>query len=99
MNEALQKIMEFIKSANNLSEEDKSFLLQLAKSLNDELEVTAFKLQRTEKVKKTTSILLEETIEELEQKRKAVEEQASALIMKNRELEIDGSLEREVGLI
>jgi CCR4-NOT transcriptional regulation complex NOT5 subunit len=51
------------------------------------LEITAFKLDRTEKVKKTTAILLEETIEELEQKRKAVEAQ-------NRELEIESCLER-----
>ncbi len=44
-------------------------------------------MERTEKVKRTTAILLEETIEELEQKRKAVEAQ-------NRELEIESSLER-----
>src|SRR4030095_9164045 len=49
--------------------------------------ITDFKLDRTEKVKKTTAILLEETIEELEQKRKAVEAQ-------NRELEIESALER-----
>ena len=51
------------------------------------MEITAFKLDRTEKVKRTTAILLEETIEELEQKRKAVEAQ-------NHELEIEASLER-----
>ena len=38
-----------------------------------------FKLDRTEKVKRTTAILLEETIEELEQKRKAIEETNAAL--------------------
>ena len=54
---------------------------------NKELEITSFKLERTEKVKKTTAILLEETIEELEQKRKAVEVQ-------NRELEIEKALEK-----
>jgi len=43
------------------------------------LEITAFKLERTEKVKRTTSILLEETIEELEQKRKVVEDSHDAL--------------------
>ena len=46
-----------------------------------------FKLDRTEKVKRTTAILLEETIEELELKRKAVEAQ-------NRELEIEAALEK-----
>ncbi|MDQ3843223.1 MAG: hypothetical protein M3342_04310 [Bacteroidota bacterium] len=51
------------------------------------MEILAFKLDRTEKVKRTTAILLEETIEELEQKRKAVEAQ-------NRELEMEAALER-----
>jgi signal transduction histidine kinase len=41
--------------------------------------VTEFKLDRTEKVKRTTAILLEETIQELELKRKAVEETNKAL--------------------
>ena len=44
---------------------------------------TAFKLDRTEKVKRTTGILLEETIEELEQKRKAVEAQAKVIQTEN----------------
>ena len=43
------------------------------------MEIVKFKLDRTEKVKRTTAILLEETIEELEQKRKAVEETNAAL--------------------
>ena len=62
-------------------------LLKTVKDADKELEITAFKLDRTEKVKRTTAILLEETIEELEQKRKAVEAQ-------NRELEIEAALER-----
>ena len=57
------------------------------KAADRELEITAFKLDRTEKVKRTTGILLEETIAELEQKRAAVEAQ-------NLELEIESSLER-----
>ncbi len=40
--------------------------------------ILEFKLDRTEKVKRTTAILLEETIEELELKRKAIEETNSA---------------------
>jgi signal transduction histidine kinase len=49
------------------------------KQVDKELEVLAFKLDRTEKVKRTTAILLEETIQELELKRKAVEESNDAL--------------------
>src|SRR6266496_2376102 len=63
---------------------------KILKSLRDadkEFELTVFKLDRTEKVKKTTAILLEQTIDELDQKRKAVEAQ-------NRELEIETALEK-----
>jgi Stage II sporulation protein E (SpoIIE) len=87
MNPKLQKILDIIQQNGTLSEEKKQSALKAIKDADKELEITAFKLERTEKVKKTTAILLEETIEELEQKRKAVEEQ-------NRELEIESSLER-----
>src|SRR6185436_19245313 len=70
-----------------LSAEQKSAVLKSLKDADKELEITTFKLDRTEKVKRTTASLLEETIEELEQKRKAVEAQ-------NRELEIESSLEK-----
>ncbi len=62
-----------------MSAEQKSTILKSLKDADKELEITAFKLDRTEKVKRTTAILLEETIEELEQKRKAIEETNSAL--------------------
>ena len=87
MNQKLQNILDIIQQSEKLDAEQKGKLLQAVKDADKELEITAFKLERTEKVKKTTAILLEETIEELEQKRKAVEAQ-------NRELEIEASLER-----
>ena len=87
MNKKLQYILEIIQQSEKMNAEQKDTLLKAVKDADKELEITAFKLERTEKVKKTTAILLEETIEELEQKRKAVEEQ-------NRELEIEASLER-----
>ncbi|MDX1701338.1 MAG: hypothetical protein R3250_12015, partial [Melioribacteraceae bacterium] len=87
MNKELQKLIEFINSKEELPTDEKSTLIKSIKSVDSELAVTAFKLERTEKVKRTTGILLEETIEELEKKRKAVEEQ-------NRELEIATSLEK-----
>jgi two-component system NtrC family sensor kinase len=79
MNQHLEKISDFIQQHELLSAEDKTSLLQLLKNTNKELEIIAFKLDRTEKVKRTTAILLEETIQELEQKRKAVEESNLAL--------------------
>ena len=87
MNEQLQTIMNFIQQNENISAEEKAMLVKEVKKVSSDLEIAEFKLERTEKVKQTTAILLEETIEELEQKRKAVEAQ-------NWELEIESSLER-----
>ena len=87
MNQHLQTILQFIQRAEHLTEEEKNALLKEAKAADKELEISAFKLLRTEKVKHTTGILLEETIAELEQKRKAVEAQ-------NRELELEAALEK-----
>jgi hypothetical protein len=87
MNEQLKTVMDFIQQNENISAEEKSMLVKEVKKVSSDLEIAEFKLERTEKVKRTTAILLEETIEELEQKRKAVEAQ-------NRELGIESSLER-----
>ncbi len=87
MNQHLQNILSFIQQDKNITAEQKNAITKSLKDADKELEITAFKLDRTEKVKRTTAILLEETIEELEQKRKSVEAQ-------NRELEIETSLER-----
>ncbi len=87
MNQHLQNIVTLIQQEENLSEEQKAAISKSLSDADKELEIISFKLDRTEKVKRTTAILLEETIEELEQKRKAVEAQ-------NRELEIESSLER-----
>ncbi|RZK10323.1 MAG: GHKL domain-containing protein, partial [Flavobacterium sp.] len=85
-NQHLQTILEFIQQSEHLSDEEKTAALKSLKDANKELEITAFKLDRTEKVKRTTAILLEETIEELEQKRRAIEETNSALTKSLEEL-------------
>src|SRR6188474_3577204 len=87
MNEHLQSILNIIQLDESLTVEEKNAIAKSLKDADKEFAITAFKLDRTEKVKRTTAILLEETIAELEQKRKAVEEQ-------NRELEIESALER-----
>jgi serine phosphatase RsbU (regulator of sigma subunit) len=83
MNKNLQTIQDIILQSESIKEEQKNSALKALKDADKELEITAFKLERTEKVKKTTAILLEETIEELEQKRKAVEEQAKIIQLEN----------------
>ena len=79
MNQHLQNILDIIQQSAHFNDEEKSALSKSIKDADKELEITAFKLDRTEKVKRTTAILLEETIEELEQKRKAIEETNAAL--------------------
>jgi signal transduction histidine kinase len=79
MNQHLQHIFDFIENAKHLSEEDKTNLVATLKKADRDLTISEFKLERTEKVKRTTAILLEETIEELEQKRKAIEDTNDAL--------------------
>ena len=79
MNQHLRHILDFIESTQHLSEDEKATLLKAVKSADKDLVISEFKLERTEKVKRTTAILLEETIEELEQKRKAIEETNLAL--------------------
>ena len=87
MNQHLQKILDYIEQSEQFSEADKNALTKAAKDTDRDLTISEFKLERTEKIKRTTATLLEETIEELEKKRKAVEAQ-------NKELEIEAALER-----
>ncbi|MBL0233392.1 MAG: GHKL domain-containing protein [Chitinophagaceae bacterium] len=79
MHQKLQQLIDLVLLSPDLSAEDKTAIDKIVKEVDKELEITAFKLDRTEKVKRTTGILLEETIEELEQKRKAIEETNIAL--------------------
>ncbi len=79
MNQQLKTILDLIQQSELLPEQDKEALMKAIKNADKEFAITEFKLDRTEKVKRTTAILLEETIEELEQKRKAVEETNAAL--------------------
>jgi signal transduction histidine kinase len=79
MNPQLQTILNIICEKASISDEEKADIEKSLKAFDKELEITAFRLQRTEKVKRTTSVLLEETIEELEQKRKVVEDSKAAL--------------------
>ncbi len=79
MNKDLQTILDLSQQSEHLTEEEKSIIAKALKAVDNELVITTFKLDRTEKVKRTTAILLEETIEELEKKRADVEEANKAL--------------------
>jgi signal transduction histidine kinase len=79
MEKNLQTVLDFIQQYPNMPAEQKESVLMALKAVDNELQILSFKLDRTEKVKRTTAILLEETIEELEQKRNAVEETLAEL--------------------
>jgi len=68
MDQNLQDVTDFIQQDANISDEQKESVLKSLKAVDKGLQILSFKLDRTEKVKRTTAILLEETIEELEQK-------------------------------
>ena len=87
MSQYLRTIKALLLQNHQLSKADKGKLLEAVAEAEKQLNLTESKLDQSEKAERTTSILLEETIEELELKRKVVEE-------KNRELEIETSLER-----
>jgi two-component system, NtrC family, sensor kinase len=78
MHQNLQNILNLVEQST-LSEDQKKSIADWIKQTDKAITITEFKLDRTEKVKKTTAILLEETIQELELKRKAVEESNEAL--------------------
>ena len=65
MNTNLENIKQLLQDAS-LPEDKKQILLKAVSEADKQWAITDFKLDRTEKVKRTTAILLEETIEELE---------------------------------
>lgn len=78
-NSDLHAVLTMIEESTAFNDEVKAGLVQSLRKVDKELEIVNFKLDRTEKVKRTTAILLEETIDELEQKRKAIEKTNAAL--------------------
>ena len=86
MHKQLQIIFDFIQQQEQLPADEKAALAKAVKDADNAFVISEFKLERTEKVKRTTAILLEETIEELEQKRKAIEETNQALSKSLQEL-------------
>jgi two-component system NtrC family sensor kinase len=79
MHQSLQNIINLVDQSGTLTAEQKQSITEWVKEVDKAISITEFKLDRTEKVKRTIAILLEETIEELEQKRKAIEETNVAL--------------------
>ena len=68
MNRHLQHIVDTLGESDSLPDEQKESVLKSLKAADKGLQILSFKLVRTKKVKQTTAILIEGTIEELEQK-------------------------------
>ena len=89
MNEHLKKIVTLLENSSGVSDEFQNDIKDAIKAADHDLTVAEFKLERTEKIKRTTAVFLDETIEELEQKRKAVEEQAELIRAENERKSIE----------
>ncbi len=76
---SLQNIIDLLAKLPQISEAERTAIQKFVSDADKQLAIVEFKLDRTEKVKRTTAILLEETIEELEQKRRAIEDSNSVL--------------------
>ena len=87
MSPQLQTILDNIRNNSQLSDAEKESLIKSVKEADKAQSMVLFRLERTERDKNTLSIMLEESIQDLEQKSKAIEVQ-------NRELEVENALEK-----
>ena len=74
MNPQLQTISDFIKNSSAFSEADKESLLKVIKDVDKNQSMIQFKLDRIEKDRNTLSVMLQESIDDLQKKSLAVEE-------------------------
>jgi len=72
-------LIDKIEHAENISAEEKNFLIKGINDADKAYTLAAFKLDRAEKDRHTLSVMLEETIEDLQKKTKVVEESKEAL--------------------
>jgi signal transduction histidine kinase len=87
MTPQLQAILNAIKNNTDLSESEREALVKSIKEADKTQSLSQFKLDRLEKDRNTLTIMLQESIEDLQKKSRAIEAQ-------NRELEIESSLEK-----
>jgi two-component system, NtrC family, sensor kinase len=79
MIQQLQAIAELVKTTANLTETEKELLSKAIKEVDKAYTMTGFKLERMEKDKHTLSVMLEESIQDLQKKSTAIEESNKAL--------------------
>jgi len=74
-----QHLDDIVKALEGLDAATADPIRKAAEAVQEEMEMLEFKLGRSEKIKRTTAVFLEESVTELEEKRKAVEQVNSAL--------------------
>jgi signal transduction histidine kinase len=79
MSPQLQALIDRIEQAENISAEEKNFLIKGINDADKAYTLAAFKLDRAEKDRHTLSVMLEETIDDLQKKTKVIEESKEAL--------------------
>src|SRR6187397_3434608 len=74
MSPQLQTISDFIKNSSGISDAEKESLLKIIKEADKNQSMIQFKLDRIEKDRNTLSVMLQESIEDLQKKSLAIEE-------------------------
>ena len=86
MSPQLQTISDFIKNSSGISDAEKESLLKVIKEADKNQSMIQFKLERIEKDRNTLSIMLQESIEDLQKKSLVIEDANKALTQTLEEL-------------
>jgi signal transduction histidine kinase len=86
MSPQLQTISDFIKNSSGISDAEKESLLKVIKEVNKNQSMLQFRLERIEKDRNTLSIMLQESIEDLQKKSLVIEDANKALTQTLEEL-------------
>jgi len=86
MSPQLQTISDFIKNSSGISDAEKESLLKTIKEADKNQSMIQFKLERIEKDRNTLSIMLQESIEDLQKKSLVIEDANKALTQTLEEL-------------
>ena len=86
MSPQLQTISDFIKKSSGISDAEKESLIKVIKEADKNQSMIQFKLERIEKDRNTLSIMLQESIEDLQKKSLVIEDANKALIQTLEEL-------------
>jgi len=88
MNSQPQTISDFIKNSSGISDAEKESILKVIKEADKNQSMIQFKLERIEKDRNTLSVMLQESIEDLQKKSLVIEDANKALTQTLEELKV-----------